>query len=147
MTRAWPDREGSAAPDDAGPGRDAGVTAPRDGRSSHDHRDRPGHRGDLADDVARSYRVALLRYVHHGQEVALHSGYELGRTAVGAGVSILAMAQLHHDVLVEVLRDAPPDDVPRVATAASEFFLEVLATSDMAQRAFLDGEARDGVPG
>jgi len=29
--------------------------------------------------------------------------------------------------------------VPEVATAASELFLEVLATYDMAQRGFLDG--------
>jgi hypothetical protein len=38
-----------------------------------------------------------------------------------------------------VLRETPPDDLPEVATAASEFFLEVLATFDMAQRGFLDG--------
>jgi hypothetical protein len=35
-----------------------------------------------------------------------------------------------------VLRDTRADDLTRVATAASEFLLEVLATYDMAQRRF-----------
>ena len=34
------------------------------------------------------------------------------------------------------LADTRPDDLTRVATAASEFLLEVLATYDMAQRRF-----------
>ena len=49
---------------------------------------------------------------------------------------------MHHDVLVEVLTDTRPDEIAEVATAASEFFLEVLSTYDMAQRAFLDGAGR-----
>ncbi len=44
-----------------------------------------------------------------------------------------------HDIMLEVLRDTPSEDLPRVATAASEFFLDVLATSDLAQRAFREG--------
>jgi len=40
------------------------------------------------------------------------------------------------DPFLEVLRDTPGEDLTRVATAASEFFLEVLATFDMAQRGF-----------
>jgi hypothetical protein len=100
----------------------------------------------VPDDVARTYRVSFLRYLDRREEVALHHAYELGRTAIGRGVSILALAQLHHDILLEALQDARPDQVPQVATAASEFFLEVLATSDMAQRAYLSGEAADPPP-
>jgi hypothetical protein len=90
----------------------------------------------LLDDLARSYRVAFLRYLSRGEEAALHSGYELGRSAVTGGVSILELAQVHHDVLLEVLQRTPPQDVTGVATSASQFFLEVIATYDMAQRAF-----------
>ncbi len=89
------------------------------------------------EDVRRNYRAAFLRYLPRREEAALHIGYELGRSAVINGLSILDLAQLHHDVFLEVLKDSQSDDLTRVATAASEFFLEVLATYDMAQRGFL----------
>ena len=54
-------------------------------------------------------------------------------------MSILELGRIHHDVLLDVLRNTPADEVAAIATAASEFFLEVLATFDMAQRGFLDG--------
>jgi hypothetical protein len=83
------------------------------------------------------YRVAFLRYSSRREEAALHVGYELGRGAVSAGVSILDVAQVHHLVFHEVLRDARHEDLPHLVSAASEFFLEVLAPYDMAQRGFL----------
>lgn len=90
------------------------------------------------DDLARDYRAAFLRYLPRREEAALRSGYELGRSAVVAGISILELAQLHHDVFLEVLHDTTTDELTRVATSASEFFLEVLATYDMTQRGFLE---------
>lgn len=90
------------------------------------------------DDLERNYRTAFLRYLPRQEEAALTSGYALGRTAVSDGVSILELARVHHDVLLEVLRDTAADELTRVATAASEFLLEVLATYDMAQRGFLE---------
>jgi hypothetical protein len=89
--------------------------------------------------LARDYRVAFLRYLPRREEAALSSGYELGRAAVADGVSVLELAKLHHEVFLDVLRDTRTEDIAAVATAASEFFLEVLATYDMTQRAFLDG--------
>jgi len=86
------------------------------------------------DDLTRDYRVAFLQYLPRRQEAALSRGYELGRTAVTEGVSILELARIHHEVLLEVLRESPPEELAEVATAASEFFLEVLATVDMTQR-------------
>ena len=90
------------------------------------------------DDLARDYRAAFLRYLPRREEVALHSGYQLGRAAVVDGVSLLELVRVHHDVFLEVLRDTPGEDLPRVAAAASEFLLEVLATYDMTQRGFLE---------
>ena len=65
------------------------------------------------------------------------------------GVSILELARIHHEVLLEALRETPPEERTEVATAASEFFLEVLATVDMTQRSLLDGRVsgRAGAPG
>jgi hypothetical protein len=93
----------------------------------------------VPDDLARSYRVAFLRYLDHGQEAALHHGYQLGRSAVAEGISVLEVAQLHHELLREVLEEDGDVDLSHVSTAASEFFLEVLATYDMAQRGIVPG--------
>ncbi len=87
--------------------------------------------------VHRDYRAAFLRYLPRREETALHVGYKLGRSAVADGLSILDLVQVHHEVFLEVLEDTKGGDLTPVATAASEFLLEVLATYDMAQRSFL----------
>ena len=92
------------------------------------------------DDLARDYRAAFLRYLPRREEAPLHRGYELGRSAVAQGVSILEVARLHHEVLLAALHETSPEDLGDVATAASEFFLEVLAPYYMTQRAVLDGD-------
>ncbi len=100
--------------------------------------------------LERNYRAAFLRYLPSQDEAALHAGYEIGRAAVGDGLSILDLAQVHHRVFVEVLADTPPDDLARVGAAASDFFLQVLATYDLTQRAYLANtaaEASEGDPG
>ena len=84
-----------------------------------------------AKDVERDYRAAFLRYLPRREEVALHSAYLLGRTALEDGLSLLEIARLHHAVLLEVLDDSRPEDVSHVASAAAEFLVEVLATYDM----------------
>jgi len=56
------------------------------------------------DALARNYRAAFLRYLPRREEAALHSGYQLGRAAVTDGLSMLELARVHHDVLLEVLR-------------------------------------------
>jgi hypothetical protein len=91
------------------------------------------------DALTRDYRVAFLQYLPRREEAALHRGYQLGRSAVTEGRSILELARIHHEVLLEALRETPTEDLSEVATAASEFFLEVLATVDMTQRGLLDG--------
>jgi hypothetical protein len=92
------------------------------------------------DDLARNYRAVFLRYLPRREEAALSGGYELGRAAVTDGLSMLEIARVHHEVLLDVLRDTRPEELTQVATAASEFLLEVLATYDMAHRSlFADG--------
>ena len=86
------------------------------------------------DALARNYRVAFLGYLPRRGEAGLNRGYELGREAVDGGVSVLELARVHHEVLLEVLRDTGSEDLGDVATAASEFLVEVLAASDMASR-------------
>ena len=88
------------------------------------------------DDLLLDYRAAFLRFLPRREEAALTTGYELGRGAVGSGVSLLELVRVHHEVLLEVLRDTRgQEELDRVAEAAADFLLEVLSTYDMAQRA------------
>ena len=84
--------------------------------------------------LLRDYRAAFLRYLSRQEESALDSGYRLGRGALAGGRSLLEVVQVHHEVLTEVLRDSPGDDVSVVARSASDFLVEVLASYDMARR-------------
>jgi hypothetical protein len=85
-------------------------------------------------DLLRNYRSAFLRYLSRHEETSLTAGYGLGRGALAAGRSLLEVVQVHHEVLIEVLRDSPGDEVAAVAHSASSFLLEVLASYDMARR-------------
>ena len=87
------------------------------------------------DDLRRNYRAAFLRHLARPREESpLHAGYELGRSALAAGVGLLDVVRVHHDVLVGVLRGGPAEEAPGVAEAASDFLLEVLSSYDMSQR-------------
>jgi len=90
------------------------------------------------DDLQQNYLTAFLGYLPRHDEAALHRAYALGRTAVTAGVSLLQLARIHHEVFLRVLPDTPAEELPDVVAAASQFLLEVLAPHDMAQRVFLD---------
>ena len=86
--------------------------------------------------LQRSYRAAFLRYLPRRDEAPLHAGYEIGRTAVGDGLSMLDLVQVHHAVFLEVLHTTDQQDLDAVTGAAAEFLVEVLATYEMAQRGF-----------
>ena len=89
------------------------------------------------DELERNYRAAFLRYLPSQDEAALHVGYQIGRAAVVDGLSLLELAHVHHRVFLEVLTDTSPEELAVVAAAASDFFLQVLSTYDIAQRAYL----------
>ena len=84
-------------------------------------------------DLTADYRVAFLRFLPRREEAALATAYELGRRAYMGGVSLLELARIHHEILIEVIEQTPHDDVADLAGSASTFFLEVLATYEMAQ--------------
>jgi hypothetical protein len=92
------------------------------------------------DTLAQNYKVALLRYLPRQEEAPLYSGYKLGRSALLSRLSILHLVQIHHDVLLELLRDTPKEDLVQIATAASDFFREVLSSYDMLQREYREVE-------
>jgi hypothetical protein len=85
------------------------------------------------EDLLRDYRTTFLRYLPRREESAMHAGYELGRAALACGRSLLDVVRVHHDILIEVLRDSPVEELPLIAGAASDFLTEVLASYAMAQ--------------
>ena len=84
--------------------------------------------------LQRNYRTAFLRYLPSRDEAALHLGYEIGRAAMGGGLSMLELAQIHHRILIEVLRTPPDRDLDSMVTAASDFLLEALAAYELGRR-------------
>ena len=71
------------------------------------------------EDLLRDYRAAFLRYLARREEAALDAGYQLGRGALAHQRPILDVVRVHHDVLMEVLRDGPAEEASMVAGAAS----------------------------
>ena len=87
--------------------------------------------------LLRNYRTAFLRYLPSRDEAALDAGYQIGRSAVTEGLTILDLAQVHHDVLREVLRSTSPEEADGVVATAADFLVEVLATYEMTRRGYL----------
>ncbi len=94
----------------------------------------------------RDNAPAFLQFLSQRSEAALAAAYELGRNAMLSELSMLDLVQIHHDLLLQALKESRNDEeLENVALAASEFLVEVLATFEMAQRSFL--EAHHAVAG
>ena len=87
--------------------------------------------------LSRNYRAAFLRYLPNRDEAALDAGYQIGRSAVADGLTIFDLAQVHHDVLREVLHTSSQEELDGVTASAGDFLVEVLATYEMTRRGYL----------
>ena len=94
--------------------------------------------------LSRDYAPALLAFLGQPGELRLRSAYELGRRALADGVSLLDLVRVHHVVLSDVLTSSTrEEDVAEVVAGAATFLVEVLASFEMAQRAFQETVARE----
>lgn len=84
----------------------------------------------------QNYAAAFTRFLFHRDEAALAAAYELGRTGLEQGIGLLEVVAIHHAVVL----DARPglEGPHELAEAGATFLVEVLASFDMAHRAFLD---------
>jgi hypothetical protein len=87
--------------------------------------------------LRRNYLAAFLRYLPNRDEAALDAGYQIGRSAVLDGLTILDLVQVHHDVLREVLGTGRPEELDGLTATAGDFLVEVLATYEMTRRGYL----------
>jgi hypothetical protein len=91
-------------------------------------------------EFATSYGVAFHNHVLRATEDTLRAAYEIGREAVSRGLSLLDVAQVHHEALLsEIRRGAVSTE--RLTLAAGEFLLESLSAYEMVRRGF--EEARE----
>ncbi len=95
----------------------------------------------MVEEFRAAYAAAFRSYVDDATENNLRTAYELGREAVVRELSVLDLTLLHHDALLDALREAPTGEVERVTRAAAAFVLESLSAFEMVRRGFI--EARE----
>jgi len=94
----------------------------------------------LSNDLDAKYVVALEDYLRQRDEGCLHRAYELGRSAVREGRSILEMIELHQKAtLLSVSRSESLAESAHVLEASAIFLREAISPYEMTNRAY--GEA------
>src|SRR3954471_10810166 len=83
-----------------------------------------------------AYRAAFADYAS-GIDEALDQAYELGRAALRSQLSILDVAEVHHELLLERLGRARPQSAI-VLEAAAPFLRETLSVFELTQRSVAD---------
>jgi hypothetical protein len=68
----------------------------------------------------------------------LHRAYELGRTALSDGVSLLDLIRTHHVAFGQVVTSIDSGTQAGVVDAAAPFLIEALAPYEMARRGYLE---------
>jgi serine phosphatase RsbU (regulator of sigma subunit) len=91
------------------------------------------------DGLRDEYRAALRNFLEVRDELGRSRAYELGRSAVEAGIGLLELAAIHAAVVDELLADVASRETVR---ASLEFLSESLSTFEMAQRGFWEAQAR-----
>ena len=94
----------------------------------------PLKRRDLVEDYIRK----LDAHLADSSEAVLNQAYEIGRRAVGDGVSVLDMAVLHHNALRSILARHAPERWDLIIDKAGLFFNECLSPFEMLLRRYRD---------
>jgi signal transduction histidine kinase len=85
------------------------------------------------------YRTALCGYAAAGGELALGRAYELGRRALEEQVSVVELASLHHQVLIDLIRTSENEQhKEELLRSSAEFLSECVSPYEMAHRGFQD---------
>src|SRR3954471_17111390 len=83
------------------------------------------------------YAEAFREWLEHRDERELGTAYSLGREAVSERLSVLDLAEAHHEAAREALRDEPdPTRRAELLDAAGVFFNEALSTFEIAHRGY-----------
>ena len=85
------------------------------------------------------YASYLREYAAGRGEAALGRAYELGRRALTEQKSLVEMASLHHQVVMDLVRDAESENRrEELLQSSAEFLAECMSPYEMAHRGFQD---------
>lgn len=88
-------------------------------------------------ELRERYHEAFRAWLAHRDERELGTAYALGREAVTAQLSVLDLAEAHHEAAREALRAEPdPERQAELLDAAGVFFGEALSTFEIAHRGY-----------
>jgi signal transduction histidine kinase len=87
--------------------------------------------------LSEAYATALRDYLEHGGEAPLFKAYQIGRSALAAGLGALEVAAVHQEALVkDLLQMLAPEASSETARRAAAFFAEALAPFEANRRGF-----------
>src|SRR3954469_15527105 len=84
--------------------------------------------------LSARYSEAFAAYLADRGEQALGAAYDLGREAVAAHLSVLDLAEAHHDAVRAALAGAPPSQ--ETLQASADFLRESLSTFESVHRGY-----------
>jgi signal transduction histidine kinase len=88
-------------------------------------------------EAAIAYPEALQNYLGGAGESALQQAYQIGRSALDAGIGLVAIADVHHACLRKLLAQTiANDERDRILTGAAQFFAECTAPYEMTYGGF-----------
>jgi signal transduction histidine kinase len=88
-------------------------------------------------EAATAYPTSLRSYLSGAGESALQQAYQIGRRALEAGTGLVAIADIHHSCLRELLaHDVGVDERNRILTGAAQFFAECISPYEMTYGGF-----------
>jgi hypothetical protein len=93
--------------------------------------------------LTQNYTPAFLAFLNNPDEPRLHRAYELGRTALADGVSLLDLIRTHHTAFGQVVTTIDTDTRAGTVDAAATFLIEALAPYEMARRGYLEKAHND----
>jgi serine phosphatase RsbU (regulator of sigma subunit) len=99
----------------------------------------PAHQapGAPSDAIRERYAEAFRAWLEHRDERELGTAYALGREAVRAQLSMLDLAEAHHEAAAAALAaEADPARAAELMSAASTFLGEALSTFEIAHRGY-----------
>jgi signal transduction histidine kinase len=88
-------------------------------------------------EAASAYPASLQDYLGGAGESALQQAYQIGRRALEAGTSLVAIADIHHACVRELLaNEVATAECDRILTGAAQFFAECVSPYEMTYGGF-----------
>jgi signal transduction histidine kinase len=102
-------------------------------RAAIKHKRKPG------DSIEETYGNALLEHLHNPSEATLGSAYELGRSAIAEGKSLIEFVSLHHRALEKIFSSTTNAHLQKeILDSGASFLAESLSPFEMTHRGFQD---------